>query len=521
MSAVFSTDTDRLAAQIEAELELSGYVAVVGLPDIDGMEEQPDAIWVFTHDDTDVYQIAIPAGHHYHGDNTVLHAACASEVLPGNFQSIAQFDRADATATELAEYLVDQVIGVSEAVPPASTNPTVAPVDAASDRGPVRSTEAHPRVQATAEERLARARERTNRRPLTDMSAILETPPTLVVPSVEELASMLTMTVKGQPDALTTVAESVVAHLHKRKPERPVRVMLVGPSGVGKSLTAMTLGEILKDVTDHDWRVVVIDGNQYQEAASVSDLLGASQGYVGHGQGSPLIDAFASSEYVIVLVDEIDKAHPDVQTALMGLMEHGQLRTRARVGGRWSHDGRKSILLFGSNQAAHEIVAETDGKDRHTASEIARRIMIANGMEEWIAGRHGPIAVYNPLTREAAAEIVTLEAARLATEFGLDLYWIEPETVVAMLDEADIDRTGARELRLIVERRCSRALVEFRAAHDAAGAVDDGDDEEVSVVIESNPPVAVDTQDWLSRNGLDDETGRSEGPWSTGYLDWP
>lgn len=486
MTVNYTHDRLELAHRIEPQITQDSYTAIADLPNIAGFDSQPSAIWLFAHPNS--YEIAIPAGYSYSGENTFLGDACASEPLPGGFQSVAVFERRSTSLGQLVRFIVEELL-----------TPSVVPLldDSEPDSIVVSRPLDVERAQEDQPESLRADR------PITDLDAVLRVSDTASIPTAEELASTLGLTVKGQGHALSAVADAIVAHLHKPSPELPVRLMLVGSSGVGKSATAKALVTALNDLEGQEWSFVQVDCNQLSEASSISQLLGSSAGYVGYGDGSPLVQTLATNPRCVVFFDEIDKAHPDVLTALMSVMSDGELQLRQPIGGRWRLNCRQAILLFASNQAAHEIV-EQSSNNPHRLETLARNALIATGMPEWLAGRHGTIAVFTPITRETAAEILTLEVVRHACEFDLDVQWIEPEVIATMLVQSDLSHTGARGLRRMVERFCGPGLVEYRAglssrAKDDGGAcrVDQASSDLQSVVLCGNPCRAVPSHEWF------------------------
>src|SRR5205807_2293117 len=103
-------------------------------------------------------------------------------------------------------------------------------------------------------------------------------------------------------------------------------VFAVGPSGVGKTRTAEAMAQVLREVDEDNeaYQFLRLDMTEYQEAHRVSQLIGAPQGYIGHGEGSQLIDALRANRRTIVLFDEIEKAHPAILRVLMNAMDAGR-----------------------------------------------------------------------------------------------------------------------------------------------------------------------------------------------------
>lgn len=452
MSIPFSTDTEALAEAVAIELDRDGRARVTDLPV--GLATEPDLeeAWIFDWDDS--LELMIPAHHRAQRAEGPLAHACAGDAQDGGFRLVARFNRddagLDAAINQIQELATDGAPVVNEPAPPPPPAPprSVRAVDAA-DPEPHEA----PARPATAD--------------LTDLDAVLAPNNDRTVPSATELATELSLAVKGQNEALGVVAQAVVSHLLKVQPRVPLRLLLVGPSGVGKGETYEALAEALNAIggNGRDWQTVRLDGNRMREPHAVADLLGSPAGYAGYGDGSSLVQALVTCPRTLILIDEIDKAHPDIITALMGVMDHGWLQLRRPVQGRWSLDCRQSILMFTSNAGAPELVdcMERSDLSGHRLEAMARQVLMAQGMPEWIAGRHGHIAVYRPLPTTALAEIATLEVARSAEQFELELAWVEPDVVAHILRESDAATTGARSLRSLVERLIEPTFAEHLA----------------------------------------------------------
>src|SRR5258708_9270823 len=139
---------------------------------------------------------------------------------------------------------------------------------------------------------------------------------------VSNLHEKLQQRVIGQTHALQAIAQRIrTARANLTDPRRPVGVfLLVGPSGVGKTETALTLADTLYG---GERNLVTINMNEYQEAHTVSSLKGAPPGYVGYGEGGVLTEAVRRKPYSVVLLDEVEKAHPDVMELFYQVFDKG------------------------------------------------------------------------------------------------------------------------------------------------------------------------------------------------------
>ncbi len=173
---------------------------------------------------------------------------------------------------------------------------------------------------------------------------------------VQKLASLLAERVIGQDHALAQIAERVqIAKANLDDPSKPKGVfMLVGPSGVGKTETALALAESLYG---GERNLITINMSEYQESHSVSGLKGSPPGYVGYGEGGVLTEAVRRKPYSVVLLDEVEKAHPDVLELFFQVFDKGLLEDSE---GR-EVDFKNTIILLTSNTGTDLVMRACDG----------------------------------------------------------------------------------------------------------------------------------------------------------------
>jgi len=316
-----------------------------------------------------------------------------------------------------------------------------------------------------------------NHRPVTDLSALRAGIREQARPRQSRLDSValfqrLARRVRGQETALRSLAAVVARHSARLKPKRPAVLFSVGPSGVGKTQSAETLSEALGELApDGDgYRFLRLDMTEYQESHRVSQLLGAPQGYVGHDEGSELLDALEENPKTIVLFDEIEKAHPAILRVLMNAMDAGRLSRPSKGESGHQVDCRKAIFLFTSNLDAKAILDELARRngfgDRALEDEVCRRRLHAAGIAPEIVGRIGRFLVYRHLDDEVRAEILALSVVDVAAEYGLRVDYVEPETVLALLGQTPNRSFGARPDQYFVDE----LLGEIFAAAAASGS---------------------------------------------------
>ncbi len=280
-----------------------------------------------------------------------------------------------------------------------------------------------------------------------------------------DMEAALRRRVLGQDDALATVANAVrAARAGLSDPRRPLASFLfLGPTGVGKTETARALAEFLFD----DERAMVrIDMSEYQEKHTVARLLGAPPGYVGYEDAGQLTEAVRRRPYCVVLLDEVEKAHPDVTNTLLQVLDDGRL-TDAQ--GR-TVDFRHSIVIMTSNLGSQEIVG--GGGLPRADAEVAEFAEFNEGGGAWpsvrarvlaavrahfrpeFLNRIDEIVVFRPLQREQVEGIVDMQLddlrARLAARrVRLDL---TPQARALLAEEGFDPTYGARPLRRAVQR---------------------------------------------------------------------
>jgi ATP-dependent Clp protease ATP-binding subunit ClpB len=274
--------------------------------------------------------------------------------------------------------------------------------------------------------------------------------------------------VVGQVEAVEAVATALRrSRAGLQDPNRPIGTFLfLGPTGVGKTELARALAEFMFDSQD---AMVRVDMSEYMEKHTVSRLVGAPPGYVGYEEGGQLTEAVRRRPYSVVLLDEIEKAHPDVFNTLLQVMDDGRLTD----GQGRTVDFKNTVLIMTSN-----IPVSAAGDD-------LRAELVTHFKPEFI-NRLDDIVRFDPLSREQISEIVDLQLARVierVSERGVELE-ITP-AARELLGNMGYDPTyGARPLRRVIQKqlidKLALALLEGRF-HAADTVVADAVDGQVAL----------------------------------------
>ncbi len=275
----------------------------------------------------------------------------------------------------------------------------------------------------------------------------------------------LNQRVIGQSQASAVICRALRrSRAELKDPNRPIGAFFfMGPTGVGKTLMAKALAEFLFGDPD---ALIRLDMSEYMEKFNVSRLVGSPPGYVGHGEGGQLTERIRRRPYSVVLLDEVEKAHPDVMNMLLQVLEEGQLTDS--VGFRVSF--RNTILVLTSNLGVSELqrrssmgfgAAETTSQD-YEAMRAQIQDKAKKHFKPEFLNRLDELVVFHSLTREDLGGILDLEFKQIQKRVG------DREMSLELTDQARdflIDKGydpeyGARHLRRVVERYVEDPLAE-------------------------------------------------------------
>lgn len=216
------------------------------------------------------------------------------------------------------------------------------------------------------------------------------------------LADNLHKRVIGQDEAVDAVSDAVLrSRAGLQNPNKPLGSFLfLGPTGIGKTELAKALAENLFDSESH---MVRIDMSEYMEKYSVSRLVGAAPGYVGYEEGGQLTEAVRRNPYTIILLDEVEKAHPDVFNILLQVLDDGRL-----TDGQGRTVNFKNTILIMTSNLGSEFLLENDSTDGTISPEIKKKVMQltqAHFKPEFL-NRIDDILMFTPLTMDSVQKIV-------------------------------------------------------------------------------------------------------------------
>ncbi|WCR13287.1 ATP-dependent Clp protease ATP-binding subunit ClpA [Paracoccus seriniphilus] len=270
---------------------------------------------------------------------------------------------------------------------------------------------------------------------------------------LRDLEKTLQRVVFGQDTAITALASAIkLSRAGLREPEKPIgNYLFAGPTGVGKTEVAKQLASTL------GVELLRFDMSEYMEKHAVSRLIGAPPGYVGFDQGGLLTDGVDQHPHCVLLLDEIEKAHPDVFNILLQVMDHGKLTDH---NGR-QVDFRNVILIMTSNAGASDMqkAAIGFGRDKREGEDTAA---IERTFTPEFRNRLDAIISFAPLSREVVVHVVEkfvlqLEAQLMDRNVHIEL---TPEAAEWLAEKGYDDRMGARPLGRVIQENIKKPLAE-------------------------------------------------------------
>jgi len=271
--------------------------------------------------------------------------------------------------------------------------------------------------------------------------------------TLRDLEKTLKRVVFGQDKAVEALCSAIkLARAGLREPEKPIgNYLFAGPTGVGKTEVAKQLASSL------GVKLLRFDMSEYMEKHAVSRLIGAPPGYVGFDQGGMLTDGVDQDPHCVLLLDEMEKAHPDVYNILLQVMDHGKLTDH---NGR-TVDFRNVILIMTSNAGAQEMAKSAIGfgRDRRTGEDT---VAIERTFTPEFRNRLDAVISFAPLSKDVISQVVEkfvlqLEAQLMDRNVHIDL---SPEAAAWLGDKGYDDKMGARPLGRVIQENIKKPLAE-------------------------------------------------------------
>ena len=275
--------------------------------------------------------------------------------------------------------------------------------------------------------------------------------------------------VVGQEEAITAVADAIRrSRAGLQDPKKPIgSFIFLGTTGVGKTELAKALANYL---FDDDGMMTRIDMSEYQEKHSVSRLVGAPPGYVGYDEGGQLTEAVRRKPYSVVLLDEIEKAHPDVFNILLQVLDDGRLTdNKGRV-----VNFKNTIIIMTSNLGGHiiqenfEKVTEKNKEEIVDNTKIEVMALLRQTIRPEFLNRIDEIILFQPLMKTEIKGIISIQLTdlqRLIAKNGVNLQF--SEYILDYLAENGYDpQFGARPLKRLIQREIVNQLSKRLLAGD-------------------------------------------------------
>ncbi|MBT2659877.1 ATP-dependent chaperone ClpB [Bacillus sp. ISL-45] len=271
-----------------------------------------------------------------------------------------------------------------------------------------------------------------------------------------KLESILHERVVGQDDAVSLVADAVLrARAGIKDPNRPIgSFIFLGPTGVGKTELAKTLAQSLFDSEEH---IIRIDMSEYMEKHAVSRLIGAPPGYVGYEEGGQLTEAVRRNPYSVILLDEVEKAHPEVFNILLQMLDDGRVTdSQGRV-----VDFKNTVIIMTSNIGSHHLLDRQNG-DEEISSETRDLVMgqLRSHFRPEFLNRVDEIILFKPLAlkeiKMIVGKLVKNLQARLSDQ---QIHLSITDEAKEFLAEHGFDPVyGARPLKRFIQRSLETKL---------------------------------------------------------------
>lgn len=276
----------------------------------------------------------------------------------------------------------------------------------------------------------------------------------------------------GQEEAISAISNAVRrARAGLQDPNRPIGSFLfLGPTGVGKTELTKALAQFL---FDDETAMLRIDMSEYMEKHSVARMIGAPPGYVGYEEGGALTEGVRRRPYQVVLLDEVEKAHPDVFNVLLQVLDDGRLTD----GHGRTVDFKNTLIIMTSNLGGEILAAQPEGQDSDVVRDQVMQVVRAAFRPEFL-NRLDETLLFHRLTRAQMGGIVDVQLLRLRKmlEDRKIVLNLDEQALIWLADKGYDPVYGARPLKRVIQRELQNPL----AGMILAGKVAEGDSVQVS-----------------------------------------
>jgi ATP-dependent Clp protease ATP-binding subunit ClpC len=280
--------------------------------------------------------------------------------------------------------------------------------------------------------------------------------------NLSELENLLSEEIVGQDDAVKSIASAIKrARTGLKDPERPLGVFLfAGPTGVGKTELAKTLGRALFGKKDS---IIRIDMSEYMEKHTISRLIGSPPGYVGYGEPGLLTEKVRRKPYSVLLLDEIEKAHPDILNLLLQMLDDGILTDAQGT----TVNFKNTIIIMTSNIGANEIYGKQklgfsgEENEKENARSALSKILSSQFKSEFI-NRLDEVIIFTPLEKEDILKITNKIIGKLckrSKSIGVNITFSQ-DAISLIAERGYSKKFGARELRRTIIQMAETPLAQ-------------------------------------------------------------
>ena len=367
------------------------------------------------------------------------------------------------------------------------------------------------RIQKEWEERLDTERETVDDEKVAEVVALMTGVPTQRIAQAEgerlvNMGGALKGAVIGQDDAVMKVVKAIQRNrIGLKDPNKPIGTfMFLGPTGVGKTLLAKRIAEYLFDSSD---ALIRLDMSEFMEKFTVSRLVGAPPGYVGYEEGGQLTEKVRRKPYSVVLLDEIEKAHPDVFNLLLQVLDEGRLTDS--LGRRI--DFKNTILIMTSNVGSRQLkdFGAGVGFNTETISKEQSRGVISKALNRAFSpeflNRVDDIIMFDPLEKEAIDKIIDIELRDFTNRLQIIGFKLNlSQEAKNFIADKGYDRNfGARPLKRAIQKYLEDELAEMmlkltlegKTSGEITVAYAEGDDKLALAFKETEPEADEKTED--------------------------